>query len=594
MSMWIELGLVIVATALAFAAPSFGAKWFSTAERVFARLAERQRLAVLAVALLALGARCAILPVLPEPQPTINDEFSFLLAADTFAHGRLTNPTPPLWIHFETFHEIMRPTYASMYPPCQGLILALGEVATGHPFAGVCLSVALLCGAICWMLQGWLPGRWALLGGLLAVMHFDVFSYWANSYWGGAMAGVGGALSLGALPRIKRKPRVIDACLMGFGIAILANSRPYEGLIFSLPVAFALLVWIASRERARLRAVVLRVVLPLGLVLGLTALATGYYFWRVTGSPFRMPYQVDRETYAVAPYFLWQSPRPKPAYHHVAMRDFYNHNELDFYKQTRSPAGMVAVVGAKFADLWVFYFGPLLTLPFVMVIATMPIGFSWASINRDTRFLLEAVAFSLAGLAVEVYFFPHYAAPMTSLLLACVLLAMRRLRRWQWRGRPSGQFLTRAIPLGCLLLLPLRAAAGFLRLPLTPSWPPTWYNSAPVKTARARIEGKLESQPGGQLAIVRYASPAKAKYEWVYNRADIGSAKVVWARDMGPEQDQEIIDYFKDRRVWLVQPDEDPPRLSLYSLPFSESAVQDTARASAGPHPPQPARHADP
>jgi hypothetical protein len=594
MFMWIELGLGVAVIALALTVPTLGANWLSSVERVFARLAEHRKLAVFTVVLGALGARGAVLPVLPEPQPYINDEFSFLLAADTFAHGRLANPTPPLWVHFETFHVIMRPTYASMYPPAQGLMLALGEVTTGHPFAGVCLSVALLCASICWMLQGWLPPSWALLGGFLAVMHFGVFSYWANSYWGGAMAGVGGTLLLGALPRIKRQARVRDACWMGLGAAILANSRPYEGLIFSLPVGFALLAWILRGTHPPFGVILRQVVVPLVLVLGSAAATTGYYFWRVTGNPLRMPYQVDRETYAVAPYFLWQSPRPEPAYHHASMRDFYNHNELDFYKQTRSPTGMVAVIAAKFADLWMFYLGPLLSLPFVMVIATLPMGFSWRKISHHTKFLLAAVAVSFAGLAAEVFFFPHYAAPMTSLLLACVLVAMRRLRKWQWHGQPSGQFLGRAIPLSCLLLLVLRAGAGFLHLPITPSWPPTWYNSVPVQTGRAHVEAELESKSGDQLAIVRYAPHPKSKYEWVYNRADIDGAKVVWARDMGPVQNQELIDYFKVRRVWLVEPDEDPPRLSLYSPPFSGSGAQDTATASAGPRPVQPAKHAGP
>jgi hypothetical protein len=304
MMMWIEVGLSLVLVVMAFVCPRLGARWFDSVEHRFVALANRQRLSVIIVALVALALRAAALPVLPEPQPCLNDEFSYLLAADTFAHGRLANPPHPLWIHFETFHVIQQPTYASMYPPAQGLVLAFGQVTTGHPFVGVWLSMALLCGALCWMLQGWLPPAWALLGGLLSVMHFGVFSYWADSYWGGAMAATGGALVLGALPRIKRSQRVGDSLLMGLGAAILANSRPYEGMVFCLPVAAALMVWAVRGPRPPLRVVAGRVVAPLSIVLSLATLATCYYYWRVTGSPFRMPYQVDRSTYAVAPYFM--------------------------------------------------------------------------------------------------------------------------------------------------------------------------------------------------------------------------------------------------------------------------------------------------
>jgi hypothetical protein len=541
-----------------------GSSWFALVERRFVALANRQRLSVIVVALVALAARAAALPVLPEPQPYINDEFSFLLAADTFAHGRLANPPHPMWIHLETFHVIQQPTYASMYPPGQGLVLAFGQVTTGHPFVGVWLSVALLGAVLSWMLQGWLPPAWALLGGLLAGMHFGVFSYWANSYWGGAVAATGGALVLGALPRIKRSQRVGDALLMGLGAAVLANSRPFEGMIFCLPVAAALMVWVVRRPRPPLRVVGGRVVAPIGVVLSLAALATCYYFWRVTGSPIRMPYQVDRSTYAVAPYFMWQSPRPEPVYHHPAMRDFYMHNELDFYTQTRTPLGMLAVIAAKFVHIWMFYLGPLLTLPFVMVIATLPMGFSWRSITRETRFLLAAAGTYFAGLAIEVFFFPHYAAPLTCVILALLLLALRRLRQWQWHGQPAGRFLARALPLGCAFLLMVRWGAGPLRLPLTPDWPPTWYNEKVVTTDRARMLAQLHASPRKQLVFVRFTPRSKSLYDWVYNPADIDQSKVVWAMDMGAARNQELIDYYKDRQVWLAEPDKDSAKWEPY------------------------------
>src|SRR6202035_3207752 len=154
----------------------------------------------------------------------------------TFAHGRLTNPTPAMWTHFETMHVSMTPTYSSMFFPAQGLVLAAGKVLFGHPWYGMLCATALMCAAICWMLQGWLPPSWALLGGLLAVLRVGLFSYWINMYTGaGSVSALGGALVLGALPRLIKSASLRDGLLLAIGILVLANSRPYEGLLLCLP-----------------------------------------------------------------------------------------------------------------------------------------------------------------------------------------------------------------------------------------------------------------------------------------------------------------------------------------------------------------------
>src|SRR5438067_10617424 len=232
----IEFILTALSILIAFIFPNLGARWFEPLERGFIQLARRRGLAVIVVGITALVVRAALIPVEPIPQPGIHDEFAYLLAADTFAHGRLTNPTHPMWVHFETIHVNQRPTYCSKYYPAQGLILAIGQAFFGHPFWGVWLSVGLMCAAICWALQGWLPPSWALLGGLLAVIRLGTFSYWANGYWGGVVPAVAGALVLGSLPRIKRDQRIRDAFLFGLGTALMLGTRPYESLFLLFPV----------------------------------------------------------------------------------------------------------------------------------------------------------------------------------------------------------------------------------------------------------------------------------------------------------------------------------------------------------------------
>src|ERR1700683_4687160 len=159
MLLLIECALVLIAVILAFSLPDLSflenSALLKAIHRQFSALASRRGLSILFIGILAIVARTAALPVEPIPQPYITDEFSHLLLADTLLHHRLANPTPQMWIHFETIHVIMHPPYASMYPPAQGIMLALGRLLTGHAFAGVIVSVAILCMSICWILQGW-------------------------------------------------------------------------------------------------------------------------------------------------------------------------------------------------------------------------------------------------------------------------------------------------------------------------------------------------------------------------------------------------------------------------------------------------------
>jgi hypothetical protein len=571
---WVlEVVLLALAVVVARARPALGSRWMTAAEQRLGALARRRRLAVLAVGATALGLRLTLLPLTPVPEPNVHDEFSHLLAAETFASGRLTNPSPPMWPHFESFHIMLRPTYMSMYPPAQGLVLGVGT-RLGHPWLGVLLSVAIMGAALCWMLQGWFPPGWALLGAMLAVLRFGVSGYWINSYMGGAVAAIGGALILGALPRLTRTPRMGHALLMGAGLVLLANSRAYEGLVLSLPVAVALFAGWLVRSRAHTRTWILRGVLPIAIVLTLAGTAMGYYFWRVTGSALRMPYQVARETHATAPIFLWQTPRPEPHYRHAAMGEFYRRYEQDFYeREVRSARGLITTKIAFAAALIGFYLGPALLLPLLL--------FPRALWDRRIRFLVLAVAVGLIGLAVEVFFIPHYAAPLTAIILALVVQALRHLRVWRWNGRPAGLFLVRTLPLAYAGALAIRLLAPGLGLPVTETsfW---WLRLEPSERGleRADVLAGLERIPGQHLVLVRYGPTHDPglQMEWVYNRADIDRARVIWARDMGESDNSRLLRYYRDRDVWLIEPDRHPVRLQRYL----DSPSRTDLRPSAG------------
>jgi len=557
----IEIGLILLSLLIAFIYPSLGSRWFEKAEHGFATLARRRVLSGVLVGISALALRAALLPTEPIPEPIVHDEFAYQLAADTYAHGRLTNATHRMWIHFESFGIIQKPTYQCIAQPAQGLILALGTVV-GHPFWGVWLSIGIMCVVITWTLQGWLAEEWALLGGVLAILRFGTFSYWANSYWGGTAGAIGGALVLGALPRIRSSQRPRDALLMAAGLAVLANSRPYEGLVFSLPIAVALFAWIFSRQAPPWRILVRRVIVPLCAVLIVAAIGMGYYFWRVSGDPFRMPYQVERESYAVSPYLLWQRPRPVPIYRHLEIKRMYGEDDVRNFQFARSRIGLVLFAILKTVRIWSFYVGPALSLPVLMMAFVLPYGFRWGEIHANTRFLIIVAGVFFAGLIPEAYFEPHYAAPITCVLMALTLVAMQRLQTWELNGRRTGAALNRAVVVICLLSFGIRVVAAGRGWELGRSESPAWHKVGPKSFGRATLVAKLKELPGKQLVIVRYTDHHDLFDEWVYNDADIDNSKIVWAREMDATKNAKLVDYFKDRQVWLLEADEQPPRLS--------------------------------
>jgi hypothetical protein len=265
---------------------------------------------------------------------------------------------------------------------------------------------------------------------------------------------------------------------------------------------------------------------------------------------------VNRETYAVARYFYWQTAYPEPNYGHKAIRDFYTETEFEYFKLGHSISGILLQLATKINMIWVFYFGPVLTLPLFFLHRVLR--------DRRIRFLVIAGAVGLASSALVVFFNIHYVAAIAPVMLAVLVQGMRHLRTWRFEGKPSGQFLVRAIVVICILMIPVQVRI-LGAVPAPGSW-------AAIGPERVTLESHLQSLPGPHLVLVRYRPNHDPLADWVYNGADIDRQKVVWARDMGAAKNEELLRYFKDRHVWLLEADDVPPTL----LPYSDTTI--TAR----------------
>jgi hypothetical protein len=391
---------------------------------------------------------------------------------------------------------------------------------------------------------------------------------WGGTYWGGGVAMLGGALTFGGLRHLLNRPRTSHSVLLAFGLAVMANSRPFEGLVASLPVLAVLVWWLLADQTFDPRTRLTRVVAPMLAVLGMAAAGMAYYNYRVTGNPWTLPYQAYMATRTWATPFVWQVPEPKPrpesrspenganqeTVRPAEARSIHPVQTIDtewwfstLYLRLLTHRSHILSSVLKVATLWAFYFGPILSVPLLALF--------WGVGDRWNWFAIVTGGLTLLAVLLTTIAWPNYVAPAAPLVFVVAVQGSRQLGLCRGRADRVGRHWIPTMLVLSLLYLIL----------LTLLFPPLmkelrWGES------RAKVQAELERVDGRHLVLVRYNVGHVWYKEWVQNKADIDGAKVVWARELAPDSNRMLLEYFKDRHAWLLEPDREPPILVPYDL----------------------------
>ena len=540
----VQLELVLVLAALLMGLTRFR---FKAMEGLLRRCSKRPATAFAFCSVLALALHLMVAPSMVRHAPEVHDEFSYLLAADTFLHGVAANPPHPLWRSFETAHVLFWPHYASMYPPGQGLLLAGGKLIFGDYLAGPWLATALLAGSAGWMLAAWVPARWAVFGAILVALRFGVFSYWGNSYWGGALPAIAGLLVFGGLPRVLRKSMPRDAALVAFGLVLMAASRPFEGVLISVAALLASPAVRGKRFQGWKNSAA--AIATASVILAAGGASLLYYNWRVTGNPLIMGYSLSMQRYGLA-VLPWQSTTAANPPANSNLAAFYE-SQHQWFQVNHTMIGFLSTRVFASGRFWAFYLGPLITLPFLAIPA---LGYS-----KRWRWIVIAGVFFAVGMALNPWFSPHYAAPAMGLLLLALIQAARIISVARSGSSRPFAFAIRAMPAICAAVFVFRAAMPLLHMQLpNTTFEMSWYCTPAGNQDRAAVQDRLEHVPGRHLVLVRYEPNHPATIEWVYNAARIDEAKVVWAHDLDSATNARLLAYYAGRHVWRLDADVNP------------------------------------
>jgi hypothetical protein len=200
-----------------------------------------------------------------------------------------------------------------------------------------------------------------------------------------------------------------------------------------------------------------------------------------------------------------------------------------------------------------FFFLPPLYLALVGFVGVMP------------RWWWVAATLGIFALGTNLfpYLLLHYLAGVAGLFVLMSVVGLRRLSEWRMGAEIA-------------FVLVVLCGAEFLgwyglHLFERPQLYPllryeTWDSINHEGQARKRVQvnDELAEIPGELLVFVRYSARHIYQEEWVWNGADIDGQRIVFARDLGTDEDQKLIRYYSNRKVLVLEPDGVEAKLSAW------------------------------
>ncbi len=373
-----------------------------------------------------------------------------------------------------------------------------------------------------------------MVGSLITAVHPRIID-WSYSYWGGAVAAMGGALVFGASTRLLKRPTVLRSVLFALGLVILANTRPFEGVVVASPFCIAMLWFAFTNKRYHISRTLRVVALPFVTVMLIGATLTLLYNYRVTGHALQMPHQLHASQYCVSPPFLFQTARTIPTYRHQEIETFHTSLAIGFpfqwYTYSRTREGLIRTSIGKLVRLYLGYVGPVLTL----ALLSLP----WIIRRHSFRVVFTSLLCFVVAYETETFAQLHYAAPIFPLVALVCIAAMRQT----FNSLKGFSLNLEKIYVGVIMLL-------FVTMSVMTTY--SYTSGLKWNHTREKIIHTFSKTSNDHLIFVQYGSQHNPHFEWVYNDANIDGSQVVWARDISLTANTQLRAYFKDRVHWLL------------------------------------------